>query len=130
MFVNCSNHKSIDWSESQKKAAHELGGEIIDMLFPNVVSTDTEDEVAKLADGMVNKILEVKPECVMCQGEFILTYNIVNRLLAGGIKTVAACSERVVTERTDENGLTSKTVVFQFVRFREYSNYNTCNLEG
>jgi hypothetical protein len=55
----------------------------------------------------------------LCQGEFYLSYAVVDRLKSSGIKVVAACSRREVEEiyTADE---TKKISRFVFVQFREY----------
>ena len=45
IFVNCSNHPSNRWSETQTKAAEEYG-KIIDVPFP-VVECDLSSEQLK-----------------------------------------------------------------------------------
>ena len=82
-------------------------------------------EVIAMADGIIDKILEMKAEspetfAVMAQGEFTLTYAVVSRLKGMGITVVSAVSERVVTEQV-ENGEVRKTALFRFAGFREYA---------
>ncbi len=55
----------------------------------------------------------------MCQGEFCLSYHVIERLKKAGVRVVAACSERVVEEVYGKTG-TEKKSVFQFIQFREY----------
>ena len=120
MFLNCSSHPSEKWSMEQRLAAETLGGEIIDYKFPIINAETSEDEIAKMADVIVARINEMHPDVVMCQGEFTLTYAVVNELKRQGIKVVAACSERLTTESQFEDGSTRKKTIFRFVRFREY----------
>ena len=56
---------------------------------------------------------------MLCQGEFIYCYALVDRLLAVGITVLAATSERVV-EEFYHDGVNEKRVNFRFVQFREY----------
>ncbi len=119
MFVNFSNHPSSKWSEAQAQAAAQWG-EIVDYPFPNVTAKTSEEEIRSLADRVVCDIAALKPDAVMCQGEFTLTFSVVERLKEQGILTLAACSERVVEEHIGENGEYEKAAVFRFVRFREY----------
>ncbi|MGN1126015.1 MAG: hypothetical protein ACI4RI_01110 [Ruminococcus sp.] len=95
-------------------------GSITDISFPNVEPHATEYEISELADDYYKKIISMNPRCVMCAGEFTLTFAIINKLIKKGVKVVAACSERVVTENTDEDGNTHKETVFKFVKFREF----------
>lgn len=110
---------SVHWGAEQKQAALEYGA-ITDIPFPNVDPYATEYEISELADDYYEKIISMNPDCVMCSGEFTLTFAIINRLKKSGVKVVAASSERIVTEKTDENGNTHKETVFKFVKFREF----------
>ena len=119
MFINCSNHKSSDWSQKQLEAAKEYG-DVVDIAFPAVDPASTAEGLSEVADRLYEEIIKHAPDCVMCQGEFTLTYAVVSRLKRAGIKTVAACSERRVEETQLEDGTTRKIAVFAFVGFREY----------
>lgn len=84
-------------------------------------------EVIVTADGIIDNILKIKEEsstaetfAVMAQGEFTLTYAVVNRLKSMGITVISAVSERIVMEQV-ENGEVRKTVIFRFAGFREYA---------
>lgn len=118
MFINFSNHPSSRWSEDQIRAA-EAYGTIVDIPFPAVPAAADEYEIQQLSEKYLLKIRMLKPSCVLCQGEFTLSYCIITALLRDGIKTVAACSERISRESTVD-GVTEKTAVFRFVQFREY----------
>jgi len=120
MFINLSNHNSALWSDAQKKAASEYG-EIKDIAFPDIPARFTEKETTELADKYCETIIALKPDYVMCQGEFTFVYHIVSRLKKYGIKTAAACSERNVSEFIDKDGLSFKKSIFIFVKFREYT---------
>ena len=85
-------------------------------VLPVIMSTDG---VRKLAEEYAEKILAKKPDCVMCQGEFCLSWHVIARLKEAGVRVAAACSERIVEEVYGENG-TEKRSVFRFVQFREY----------
>lgn len=119
MFLNCSNHSSVNWSTEQKNAA-ENWGEIVDFPFPMVDANMDEKQVAELAEKTAAEILKLNPEAVMCQGEFTLTYALVERIKMQGIPVLAACSERRTIEEKLPNGETQKVSVFAFARFRRY----------
>lgn len=118
MFINFSNHPSSMWSEKQKTEAEKYGL-IEDLPFPAVSAHADRKAVQDLAEHYVAMILEKQPECVMCQGEFCLSYHVIERLKKTGVRVVAACSERVVEEVYGKTG-TEKKSVFQFIQFREY----------
>ena len=127
MLINFTNHPSEKWTEDQKNSAIELYGEVKELPFPAVPTSAGAPEVSVMADGIIDKILALREEnpgaedfAVMVQGEVTLTYAVVRRLLARGIKTVSAVSERIVTEQV-ESGEVRKTAVFRFAGFREYT---------
>ena len=119
MFLNCTNHKTSEWSENQKKAAL-LEGEILDFPFPTVSAEADELEIENMAHNIVEKIIQRKPNIVLCQGEFTLTYSIVSKLIDQKIRVVSACSERKASIKLLPDGNSLKEAYFEFIRFREY----------
>ena len=128
MFINYSNHPSAGWMDDQKNAASIEYGSIVDVPFPAVPVGYTSDDIRQLAEAEVKGILDVLQEstdsrnAVMCQGEFTLSYAVISRLQAAGIRVVSAVSERKTVEKI-ENGTSVKTSVFRFAGFREYCKY-------
>jgi hypothetical protein len=120
MLINFTNHPSEKWSAEQIRAAG-VYGEIKDLPFPSVDPAADEAEVEAAAEEYAGRIAEMSPAAVLCQGEFTLCYGVVRRLSEKGIRVMAACSARDVTEKETEAGNTEKFAVFNFVRFREYS---------
>jgi hypothetical protein len=119
-FINFTNHPSKNWSDVQIAAAKKYG-EIIDIPFPAVDPNGDEGYIEKLADTCALQIKAHKPAAVLCQGEMTLAFAIVSKLIHKHYLAVyAACSERVVSETTDENGATVKRAEFKFTRFRKY----------
>ena len=94
-------------------------GCIEDVPFPQVSASMGREEVQKLAKEYATQILEKKPDCVLCQGEFCVSWHVVDTLKKAGVRVVAACSERIAEEVYGECG-TEKRSVFRFVQFREY----------
>ncbi|WP_298464924.1 CRISPR-associated protein [uncultured Mitsuokella sp.] len=119
IFINHTNHCSSYWSEDERRAA-QVFGEIVDVAFPAVSSSASEEEIEKLAHDNAVRIIAQKPAAVLCQGEYTYTYALVKRLLAQGICVVAACSERVVEEQHEPDGSTRRISQFRFTRFRRY----------
>ncbi len=123
MLVNFSNHPSSKWGEKQLQAA---GGEIVDVRFPNVDPHAGSEKLDALAEKCVHDIGVAYTsgssdlEAVLVQGEMTLCYRVVTLLKGYGIRCVAATSERNVVETTNEDGTTSKRVVFNFIQFRSY----------
>ncbi len=114
IFINLSNHPSINWDKDQINAS-QIYGKIIDMPFPAIDPNIDENEIDKITDEYLGKIISLKPQAVMCQGEFTFSYSLIKKLLLNNIMVLAACSERVSTE---ENG--TRVSYFKFVRFRRY----------
>lgn len=118
-FVNCSNHPSGGWTQMQKEDA-EAYGEIVDVPFPFVSCELSAEQLECLADQTFHKIMEHYPSAVMCMGEFVVCFRIVQKLKAEGIKVVASCSERRSTEHIEEDGSVRKEAQFVFKGLREY----------
>lgn len=119
VFVNYTNHPSDKWSKAQLKAARDYG-EVIDMPFPDISPNASESDISSLAEKACQKLEQLSPAAVLCQGEFSFVYQIVRRMTKRKIPVLAACSERIVAESTDENGVTHRTSEFKFVQFRQY----------
>ncbi len=114
VFVNFTNHPSVCWGQKQREEAEKYG-EIVDLPFPAVSALATEAEIFKMSEGYVDKITELAPAAVLCQGEFCMAYQVISALKQKGIVVLAACSERCVKE-TDNK----KEVWFVFEQFRKY----------
>ena len=119
IFINHTNHSSDKWGTGQREAAKEYG-DIVDIPFPSVDPHFGTEEVYELAKAEFNKIMEYDPCAVLCQGEFVYVCKMAELLKNAGVKVLAACSDRVVTESVDENGRDVKTAEFTFIRFREF----------
>ena len=88
------------------------------MAFPSICPEISAEEVQKLADEYLTKVLEYTVNAnvtVHIMGELTFTFIMVRMLQEHGILCVASCSERIVRE---ENG--EKISRFEFVRFRNY----------
>lgn len=123
MFINLSNHPSSKWSSAQLESAFALTSDnrIQDIPFPAVPPTATTSDILAIADGLHHTVMENKPEVIMISGEFTLAYTLIELCLrAGGIKVVAACSDRRTQEVVNSDGTTTKTTVFEFIQFREF----------
>jgi hypothetical protein len=89
--------------------------------FPNVNPYFDENEVLNMAKEYSEKITALKPAAVLCQGEFSLSYLVTSILLKRGITVLCACSERKTAEKKLENGNIEKNLIFDFIRFRKYT---------
>jgi hypothetical protein len=123
MLINLSNHPSDKWQTKQLALAKKLYGNITDIQFPEVPPETDYSEVARMAQNYYTQLIKILNEspnetkscAVHIQGEFTLTYALVNLLKAKGIQCIASTSKRDVSE---ENG--KKVIRFKFVQFREY----------
>ena len=116
MLINLTNHPLHKWNEKQQKLAEEIYGEVVDIQFPNVPPGADEQDIARLADEYLQKILPLNPQAVHIQGEFTFTFRMVKVLTEKGIKCLASTTNRLMVENPDG----SRTYQFKFVRFREY----------
>lgn len=118
-FVNFTNHPSNQWSKKQINEALKYG-KIVDVSFPNVSPYENKDQIVNLAKDCVDNIIRYNPKAVLCQGEFTLVFFVVKMLSQMGITVLAACSERIVKQNQLPNGVVEKSVIFEFIGFREY----------
>ncbi len=114
VFLNFTNHGSDTWEERQLEEARKYG-EIVDLPFPNVDPCAREKDIEALGEECCREILRRRPAAVLCQGEFSLTFFVVTRLRAHGVKVLTACSERKVVQKGNV-----KSSIFEFAGFREY----------
>lgn len=118
LFINLSNHPSSQWKEEQLCAARDFG-EIMDMPFPQVNPDAMAEDVNSIANDLVDKIKVLESDndvVVHVMGEMGLTYCIVKKLSAIGIRCVCSTSYRIVKEEDEGKRL----VEFHFNKFRDY----------
>lgn len=118
VLINLSNHPYAQWSLKQKEAAAPYG-QCLDMPFPNIQPTLTESDIQALASHYLDKIEKAimgKSATVHIMGEQTFSFCLTEKLLKHGIRCIASCAEREVTE--SGNGI--KHVTFEFVCFREF----------
>ena len=66
----------------------------MEVPYPKVDWKMDDREIEELADQVTEKILKQNPNAVMCMGEFVLCFRIVQKLKEHGIRVLATCSER------------------------------------
>lgn len=118
IFLNISNHPLSTWTEPQKAAA---GCEIVDISFPLVPPMASREEVQVMADEIASQVADLRTQGTEIAGAHImgdmtLTFALVVRLKAMGIKCVESTTLRKVIDQPDGG----KTSYFNFVQFREY----------
>ena len=120
IFLNITNHPVSGWSDKQLSEALKYGS-IEELPFPQVSPEANEAEIELLAGKCISLITEKingKKATVHIMGEMTLTYTIVKRLQAMGVKCIASTTERCV--KVLDNGIKEST--FNFIGFREYVN--------
>ena len=113
-FVNFSNNPSDTWDQTQRAEA-EKKGPIVDIAFPVVPGNANERTIKNMAKDCVAEILAQNPAAVMCQGEFTLSFAVIELLRKEGIPVLAACSERNAIMQDGK-----RITQFEFKRFRKY----------
>lgn len=89
------------------------------MAFPLVAPDSETEDLDALAKDIIDKIMAYASEndvTVHVMGEMGLTYKIVKKLRACGIRCVCSTSYRVV----EDEGNGKRTVEFHFNKFRDY----------
>jgi hypothetical protein len=120
MFLNISKHASQYWPDAQRRAAEQIGGAIVDLEFPDVPPEAEESEIEVLADRITDQAASLQPSAAMVQGEFTLTWLIVQRLHTMGIPCYSATTRRDVAVQRQPDESATKVSTFRFVRFRRY----------
>lgn len=124
MLINLSNHPLEKWSREQREAAEREYGPVLDLPFPMQDPSASSQVVASDAHNTAchaQRLLEEQGDgpcnAIHVMGEFTFTYFFVREMERRGIRCIASTTKRRVIENADG----SKTNVFQFVRFRPYS---------
>lgn len=120
MFLNITNHPSETWSSAQVAAAEKMGGEIVDLAFPDVPPDASSEEVLLLGKQLISGAVEKKPLAVLVQGEFTLAFLVVRELQSLGFPCYAATTRRHSESKRLEEGATRVVSQFEFVQFRRY----------
>lgn len=125
VFLNISNHPSAEWDEDQRSSALALGQPIRDLPFPEVPADADETWIQRMADELAAAATALAPAAALVQGEFTLTFALVDRLEKAGVPCYAASSPRLV-EPLDEDAGAMRSAAkstrrsFRFTRLRRY----------
>jgi len=122
MLINLSNHPSATWSEEQMQAAAEQFGKVVDVPFPDIDPVWNTEQIEQLADVYLEKIEKLTAEhqanpTVHLMGEYTFCFALVRKLQAIGVECVVSTSQRQSSMNPDG----TKTIAFNFVRFRAYT---------
>ena len=120
ILINLTNHPSENWQPGQRKAAVGKWNVICDVPFPCVSPEWEREKIYSEAKRLVNKILAMKPEAVLCQGEMCMTAALVRMFQEKGILVYAATTDRQSAEYIKPDGTVEKRSTFHFVQFRQY----------
>lgn len=119
IFINYTNHPVKDWSEEQVSAAKKYAEELVDIPFIVIDPDKDEDDIEKIADSELKKILKVTEghdATVHLMGEQTLSFSLIKKLQGLGVRCVASTTKREVKDLGDNK----REVTFRFVKFREY----------
>lgn len=120
VVINISNHSSSTWSREQKEACGDAI--IIDEKFPNINPAAEADDLDAMcfcyADWLTSTVNNISRDRVtfLVAGAQGALFRIVGFLKMAGYAVMEATSERNTTINADG----SKTVRFDFVRFRSF----------
>lgn len=120
VFLNLTNHTSAHWPPAQRAQAESLAGEIVDEPFPDVPPDASPAQVAAVGQRVLHRVVARAPAAVLVQGEFTLTFYLVQQLQSRGIPCFAATTRRIVETLTRPDGIVEKNSRFDFVQFRRY----------
>jgi len=122
MLINLSNHPSEKWSQSQLDAA-KFYGAIVDLPFPAIDPEAETFDIEFLAETYESKVIQLLAsehsgsQAVHIMGELTFCFALVSRLQKLGF----TCLSSTTSRRTIDHSDGTKTTLFGFVRFREYS---------
>ena len=125
MLINLSNHSSLNWEETQLKAAESYGN-IFDLEFPALDPDASCYEVTDTARdyaARISAILDQHPaekNAVHLMGEITFCYTLATILQKKRVTCIASTTGRWTTEIGR-----FKTSEFRFRQFREYPDFNT-----
>jgi len=118
-----SNHSPDKWSESQKE-----GWDKIEYIpFPEIPADASWNDVAKIANSLKEKIWDFSRRCARedaeaylnLQGEYTLCFMLYAMFQGVSyLKFAFPTTERKVIENVGQDGVVTKTAVFEFKRWR------------
>lgn len=119
IFINYTNHPIAEWSDEQRSAAKKYAETLVDIPFIGIDPDKNEDDIEKIADSELKKILKVAEghdATVHLMGEQTLSFSLIKKLQGLGVRCVASTTKREVKDLGDNK----REVTFRFVKFREY----------
>lgn len=122
VFINYSNHPMYKWSEEQLNAAKEISDTFQDIEFPQINPEATEDDIINLVKEQLGYILDINREMdditIHIAGEmtFVAYFISYCNKWCKNVTCITSTSKRNTVENPDG----SKTIKFEFVKFRRY----------
>lgn len=123
VLINHTNHPYEKWSDKQKEETMKEYDKVTDIRFPLILPHAGDFMLMDDLKGNLEFIArKYKPSetDVLISGEMVYTYRMVDALKRLGYRCIAATTERKVVETQNDDGSTTKTSVFEFVKYREY----------
>ena len=111
MLLNLTNHPSAFWCTEQLDAAAQKWGSVCDSPFPAVPASMETSEIQELAIRTAERVLDMKPDAVLCQGEMTLCFALVRTFQQKNIPILATASARKVVETVLSDGSTRKEAI-------------------
>ncbi len=121
MLINLSNHPFTEWSETQRTAALEQFGEVVDLPFPSIDPHWSTEQVVELAKEYLQQCRDLQRTSkgavtVHLAGEPTFCFALAALLQQAGIAVVTSTTHRKILRNSD--GSISR--LFEFIQFRPY----------
>lgn len=120
MFLNITNHPVSEWPQKQIDFVHEKYGEIVEIPYPQINPTWTNEDIRRAVTELADQIDEMHPSAILVMGEFSLIFQMIDCLLQRGHKVLTACSVRNTVVKSNPDGTRTKIAKYDFQCFREY----------
>jgi hypothetical protein len=115
-LLNLSSIPSSKWNKKQQDVAQQQFGEVVDLAFPKIDPSWSEDEVMERVIELVEEMLEIRPTAIHVMGDMHATFLFVIMCAQFQIPCYISTFERTV--KMTKAG--KKEITLDFVRFRKY----------
>lgn len=122
MFINLSNHKSATWQKSQVKSAEKYG-KIMDINFPEINGSTSENEVQKFVYEYYNMLNELTFDAIFLAGEYTFVYSMIKLLLKDNKNVFSIKTEFELSHYIDSDGIKKRKIKSNFIDFIKYTTY-------
>ena len=104
VLVNLSGRSYETWSPEQLEATKEFASKVVDVPYPNIPSSATQEQIGEIMKTTLEKVIDANPKVVMCMGENITCHNFVKELEKLNIQTVATVTKPMIEIIKNEDG--------------------------